>query len=194
MRASLFWYGAAEFETARKSHWKACAWRLCADGGKSICDELVAESACPFDPLALLCAASLDVAAGAAHHRDRSMSGASERTSSQRPTRRDRASIKAAAGCASSDPISRDTAASSSSTLVSGRASLLTSFIILVETDPSALPRTTSAPGWPRRRSGTVRRTWGHLMVTPSNWHSQSQQYFGLHRTVDRYPATAHSN
>src|SRR5271165_1836719 len=58
-----------------------------------------------------------------------SISGASERTNSHRPTRRDSASRKAAAGCASSDPISRQTAASRSSTLVSGRASTLSSLI-----------------------------------------------------------------
>src|SRR5271165_1080629 len=58
-----------------------------------------------------------------------SISGALERTNSHRPTRRDSASRKAAAGCASSDPISRQTAASRSSTLVSGRASTLSSLI-----------------------------------------------------------------
>src|SRR5271165_274862 len=58
-----------------------------------------------------------------------SISGASERTNSHRPNRRDSASRKAEAGCASSDPISRQTAASSNSTLVNGRTSTRSSLI-----------------------------------------------------------------
>jgi hypothetical protein len=50
-------------------------------------------------------------------------------------TRRDSASRKAAAGCASSESISRQTAASSSSTLVSGSAS----FSSLIYSRPSLL-------------------------------------------------------
>jgi|SRR5271165_681974 len=59
----------------------------------------------------------------------RSISGASERTSSHRPINAESASTNAARGCGSSDAISRHTAASNNSTLVNGRAPLLISFI-----------------------------------------------------------------
>ena len=53
------------------------------------------------------------------------MLGASDRTSSHRPTSAERAVRNVADNCGSSDPISRQTAASSSSTLVSGRTPLI---------------------------------------------------------------------